>query len=60
MTVDKNQAYPPAINEFKNDKILPKNVGIRQIKCLNNIIEQEHRARKRISFLFAEQQMGEK
>ena len=40
ITVDKNPAYPPAINELKNDKILPQNVGIRQIKYLNNIIEQ--------------------
>ena len=29
-------------------KILPKNVGIRQIKYLNNIIEQDHRSIKRI------------
>ena len=27
ITVDKNPAYPLAINELKNDKILPKNVG---------------------------------
>jgi transposase-like protein len=40
ITVDKNPAYSPAINELKNDKILPKNVGIRQIKYLNNIIEK--------------------
>ena len=39
ITVDKNAAYPLAIAELKNDKILPKNVGIRQIKYLNNIIE---------------------
>ena len=48
ITVDKNPAYPPAINELKNDRILPKNVGIRQIKYLNNIIEQDHRSIKRI------------
>ena len=48
ITVDKNPAYLPAINELKNDKILPKNVGIRQIKYLNNIIEQDHRSIKRI------------
>ncbi len=48
ITVDKNPAYPPAIHELKNDKILPKNVGIRQIKYLNNIIEQDHRSIKRI------------
>jgi transposase, IS6 family len=28
--------------------MLPKNVGIRQIKYLNNIIEQDHRSIKRI------------
>jgi IS6 family transposase len=48
ITVDKNPACPPAINELKNDKILPQNVGIRQIKYLNNIIEQDHRSIKRI------------
>jgi IS6 family transposase len=48
ITVDKNPAYPPAIDKLKNDKILPKNVGIQQIKYLNNIIEQDHRSIKRI------------
>ena len=48
ITVDKNPAYPSAVNELKNNKILPKNVGIRQIKYLNNIIEQDHRSIKRI------------
>jgi transposase-like protein len=48
ITVDKNPAYPSAIDKLKNDKILPKNVGIRQIKYLNSIIEQDHRSIKRI------------
>jgi IS6 family transposase len=48
ITVDKNPAYPSAIDKLKNDKILPKNIGIRQIKYLNNIIEQDHRSIKRI------------
>jgi len=48
ITVDKNPAYSLAIDELKNDKILPKNIGIRQIKYLNNIIEQDHRSIKRI------------
>ena len=48
ITVDKNPAYPIAIHELKNDRILPKNVGLRQIKSLNNIIEQDHRYIKRI------------
>ena len=33
---------------MKNDKILPKNVCIWQIKYLNNIVEQDHRSIKRI------------
>ena len=41
-------AYPHAIDKLKNDKILPKNVGIRRIKYLNNIIEKDHRSIKRI------------
>jgi transposase-like protein len=48
ITADKNPAYPPAIDELKNDKRIPKNVAIRQIKYLNNIIEQDHRSIKRI------------
>jgi transposase-like protein len=48
ITVDKNPAYPPAIDELKNDRILPQNVNLRQIKYLNNIIEQDHRSIKRI------------
>ncbi len=34
--------------ELKNDEIIPRNVGIRKIKYLNNIIEQDHRSIKRI------------
>ena len=48
ITVDKNPAYPPTIDKLKNDKILPKNIAIRQINYLNNIIEQDHRCIKRI------------
>jgi transposase, IS6 family len=33
---------------MKNDRILPKKVGLRQIKYLNNIVEQDHRSIKRI------------
>ena len=51
ITVDKNPAYPSAVNELKNDKILPINVGIRQIKYLNNIIEQDHRSIKGIEIM---------
>src|SRR5664280_1213388 len=48
ITVDKNPVYPPAVNELKNDRILPQNVSLRQIKYLNNIVEQDHRSIKRI------------
>jgi transposase-like protein len=48
ITVDKNPAYPNAIQELKNDRILPKNVSLRQINYLNNIVEQDHRSIKRI------------
>ncbi len=48
ITVDKNAAYPIAMNELKNEKNLSKNVEIRQVRYLNNIIEQDHRSIKRI------------
>ena len=48
ITVDKNPAYLPAVNELKNDKILPKNINLRQIKYLNNVVEQDHRFIQRI------------
>ena len=48
ITVDKNPAYPSAVNELKNDRILPQNVSLRQIKYLNNIVEQDHRSIKQI------------
>ncbi len=48
ITVDKNPTYPPAISELKNDEVLPKNVNLRQIKYLNNVVEQDRRSIKRI------------
>jgi len=48
ITVDKNPAYPLAIDELKNEKNLFKNVEIRQTRYLNNIIEQDHRSIKLI------------
>jgi transposase, IS6 family len=43
ITVDKNPAYPVAIEELKEEKQVPKDTQIRQIKYLNNIVEQDHR-----------------
>ncbi len=48
ITVDKNPAYPPAIGKLNNEKNLFKNVEIRQVRYLNNSIEQDHRSIKRI------------
>lgn len=42
-TVDKNSAYPIAIEELKKEKKMPGGIQIRQIKYLNNIVEQNHR-----------------
>ncbi|QWG48279.1 IS6 family transposase (plasmid) [Bacillus mycoides] len=43
ITVDKNPAYPIAIEELKTEKKMPVGIQIRQIKYLNNIVEQDHR-----------------
>ncbi|MGG0726900.1 IS6 family transposase [Bacillus paramycoides] len=43
ITVDENPAYPIAIEELKKEKKMPVGIQIRQIKYLNNIVEQEHR-----------------
>ena len=48
ITVDKNPAYPKAIKELKAAKKLPEIVTLRQIKYLNNIVEQDHRGIKRL------------
>ena len=48
INVDKNIAYPPAIDKLKEHGKLPKETELRKVKYLNNIIEQDHRAIKRI------------
>ena len=49
ITVDKNIAYPPAIDKIKKDGKLPEKTELRKVKYLNNIVEQDHRAIKRIT-----------
>jgi IS6 family transposase len=49
ITVDKNPAYPPAIEQLKDEKSLSKETIIRQTKYLNNIVEQDHRFIKKIT-----------
>jgi len=43
INVDKNAAYPKAIDELKAEKELPEPVELRQNKYLNNRVEQDHR-----------------
>jgi transposase-like protein len=49
ITVDKNPAYPPAIEQLMDEKELSKETIIRQAKHLNNIVEQDHRFIKKIT-----------
>ena len=37
ISVDKNIAYPPAIEKLKENENLPEKVKLRQVKYLNNI-----------------------
>ena len=48
VTVDNNAAYPVAMEALKGDETLAAETKLRQSKYLNNVIEQEHRAIKRI------------
>ena len=47
INVDKNPAYPLAIEELKAEAVLSKRVRLRQCRYLNNIVEQDHRTVKR-------------
>jgi IS6 family transposase len=47
MNVDKNPAYPAAVEALKADGVLPRRVVLRQCKYLNNVVEQDHRAVKK-------------
>jgi transposase, IS6 family len=47
ITVDKNPAYPCAVEQMKEDGELWRRSRLRQCKHLNNIVEQDHRRVKR-------------
>jgi IS6 family transposase len=49
ITVDKNACYPKAITGMKRDEQLWRCSKLRQVKYLNNIIEQDHRRIKRLT-----------
>ena len=48
ITVDKNAAYPKATTDMKRDGELWWRSKLRQVKYLNNIVEQDHRNVKRL------------
>src|SRR4029078_10183648 len=48
ITVDKNVAYPIATKAMKRDGELWRFADLRQVKFLNNIVEQDHRRIKRL------------
>jgi IS6 family transposase len=48
INVDKHAAYPKAMADLKAAGILPESVELRQVKYLNNLIEQDHRFIKRL------------
>ncbi len=45
--VDKNAASPKAISELKAEGAIPEGCELRQVKYLNNLIEQDYRFIKR-------------
>ena len=47
INVDKNPAYPPAVEQLKEEGTLPNRTQLRQCKYLNNILKQDHRFIKR-------------
>ncbi|GHO97420.1 IS6 family transposase [Reticulibacter mediterranei] len=49
INTDKHAAYPKAIADLKAAGVLPQYVELRQVKYLNNLIEQDHRFIKRLT-----------
>jgi transposase, IS6 family len=48
INVDKNAAYPVAMDVLKEEETIAQETELRQNKYLNNIVEQDHRSIKRI------------
>jgi IS6 family transposase len=49
INVDKNAAYPQAFNGLKSEGHISERCALRQVKYLNNLIEQDHRFIKRLT-----------
>jgi transposase, IS6 family len=47
INVNKNPAFPPAVEALRAKEILPGRVRLRQCKYLNNVVEQDHRTVKK-------------
>jgi IS6 family transposase len=47
ITVDKHAVYPPAFDTLQHDGTLPETCLLTSCKCLNNVVEQDHRFVKR-------------
>lgn len=43
---DKNPAAPPAVKTLQSAQVLPLSTELRQVKYLNNMVEQDHRGVK--------------
>ncbi len=48
ITVDKNAAYPKALNELKARGSVPEECELRPVTYLNTIVERDHRFIKRL------------
>jgi IS6 family transposase len=49
INVDKNAAYPVAMEALKEDETLAETTELRQVKYFNNVVEQDYRNIKRIT-----------
>ena len=49
INVDKNPAYTAAFEELQKEGILSSECKLRQVKYLNNIVEQDHRFPKKLA-----------
>ena len=48
INVDKNRSYIGAVNDLKDEMLLPENCTRRPSQYMNNIVEQDHRFMKRM------------
>jgi transposase-like protein len=51
INVDKNPAFPSAVEALKAEEVLARRVHLRQCKYLNNVVEQDHRTVKKRTWL---------